>query len=86
MGEPILYFFFWILELFLNLNLDVNYERNKFFETLSKKDFKFVLSKKGGLIAFNLSFVFLLAEVDFVSEKRGRKNKMLRPCNIRLSK
>lgn len=44
---------------------------------MSKKGLEFVLSKRDGINAFNLSFRLLLAKIDFVQEKQGYKKDTL---------
>lgn len=61
-----LYFFLLLLGILLDLSLNANYKEDKFFKTLLKKDLKFVLSRKNGIIAFNLSFMLFPAKIDFV--------------------
>ena len=67
----ILYFFLLVLEISLDLSPDASYKQGGFSETLLKKGLKFVLSRGDGIVAFNLSFVLLPAEVNPILEKRG---------------
>ena len=70
---PILYFFLLVLEIPLNLGLNVSHKQSRFSEILLEKSLEFVLSRGNGIVAFNLSFVLLLAEVNPVLEKWGHK-------------
>lgn len=36
---------------------------------LLKKDFKFILDSRNGIIIFNLSFILLLVKIDFILEE-----------------
>lgn len=69
MKSLICYFFLLILEISLHFNLDASHKWGRFFKTLLEKDFKFILNRNNSIIAFNLSFVLLLAEVNLVLEK-----------------
>ena len=71
--DSILYFLLLVLKILLDLSLDVSYKQGRFSKALSEKSFKLVLSKRNGIIVFNLSFVLLPAEVDPISEKQGCK-------------
>ena len=62
MRDPILYFLILVLRIPLNLDLDVGHKRGEFSETLSEKDFEFIPSEGGGLVALNLGFVLLPGE------------------------
>ena len=68
-----MYFFLLVLKIPFDLGLDVSHKQGEFSKTLLKEGFKFVLSKGDGIIAFNLSFVLLPAEVNPVFEKQSRK-------------
>ena len=57
----------------LDLSPDASHERDGFSEILPEKGLKFVLSKGDGIVAFNLSFMLLPAEVNPISEERGRE-------------
>lgn len=43
-----------------------------------EKGFEFVLNKEGNIIAFDLSLVLLLVEIDFVAEKRSYKKHVFK--------
>lgn len=73
MRSLILYFLLLVLQILFNLSLDTGYQYNRFFKTLPNKNFKFILDKKYNIIAFNLSFILLLTEIDFILEKQSRK-------------
>ena len=73
MRDPILYFFLLVLGIPLDCGLDAGHKQGGFSETLLGKGLKFVLSRGDGIVAFNLSFMLLLAKVNLVSKKRGRK-------------
>lgn len=77
MKSPILYFLLLILKISLNLNLDTNYKYSRLSKTLPEKGLKFILNKKNGTIAFNLSLVLLPVKIDLISEKYGSKKKVL---------
>ena len=62
-----------MLEIPLDLSPDASYKRGEIYETLPKEGFEFVLSSRNGIVAFNLNFVLLPAEINLVSEKRGCK-------------
>lgn len=49
-----------------------------FSKNFLKKSFKFVPNKKSNIVAFNLSLVFLPAEVDFVTKKKAIKKTRLK--------
>lgn len=61
----------------LNFGLDISYKEGGFSEILSKRGLKFVLSKKNNTVAFNLGQILLLAKVDIILEKWGRKRDAL---------
>lgn len=44
---------------------------------MPKKSFEFVLSKRDNIIIFNLDFILLPTEVDFILEKKGNKEDVL---------
>ena len=73
MRGPILYFLLLVLGIPLDLGPDASHERGGFSETLPEKSLEFVLSRGDGIVAFHLSFVLLPAEVNLISEERGRK-------------
>ena len=73
MRGPILYFLLLVLGIPLDLGPDVSHERGGFSETLPEKGLEFVPSRGDGIVAFHLSFVLLPAEVNPISEERGRK-------------
>lgn len=58
-----------MLRIPLDLSFNTGYKDDKFFKTLLRKDFKFVLNKKNDIIAFNLGFMLLLAKDVLISEK-----------------
>lgn len=64
MKSLVLYFFLLVLKISFNLTLDIVYKRSRFFKTLLKKGLKFVLYEEKNSVLFNLSFVFLLAEIN----------------------
>lgn len=49
---------------------------------MPKTDFKFVSSKRDGIIAFNLSFLMLPAKIDPISEERDRKKDAFRAHSL----
>lgn len=66
MRSLVLNFFLLVLRILFNLTLNVSHKYNKFFATLSKKSFEFILSNKKSIVAFNLSFILLLIEVELI--------------------
>lgn len=72
-----MYFFLFILEILFDFSPNASYKQNRFFESLLKKGFEFILNRENGFIVFNLSFVLLPAEVDYVLEKRSCKEDIL---------
>ena len=81
MRGPILYFFLLVLEILLDLGLDASYKQSGFAETLPKKGLEFVPSRRNAIVAFNLSFLLLLAEVNLVSKKQGQKGDAFVSCD-----
>lgn len=77
MKSPILNFFLLILKISLDFNLDTGYKGGRFFETLAKKNLKFVLNKRNGTVVFNLGFVLLLVKIDLILEKQDCKKDVL---------
>lgn len=72
-----------MLKILFNLNLDADYKNNEFFETLLKKNFEFIPSKRNSNIIFNLSLILLLAEIDLISEEQSYKGDILGVYNTR---
>ena len=70
---PILYFLLLVLGIPLGLRPDASHEQGGFSKTLPKKGLEFVSSRGDGIVAFYLSFVLLPAEVNPISEERGRE-------------
>ena len=68
-----MYFLLLVLGIPLDLGPDVSHERGGFSETLPEKGLEFVPSRGDGIVAFHLSFVLLPAEVNPISEERGRE-------------
>ena len=62
-----------VFEILLDLGLDANYKQGGFSKILLKKGLQFALSSANGIVAFNLSFVLLLMEVNPVFKKQGRE-------------
>ena len=73
MRDPILYFLLLVLQILLNLCPNASFEQGGFSKTLLQKSFEFDASKRNGIVAFNLSFILLLVEVNLVSEKQSHK-------------
>ena len=71
--SPVLYFFLLVLGVPFNLTPDAVYERGRFSETFSEKRRKFVPCEGDGPVSFNTSLVLLPADVDPISEERGRE-------------
>lgn len=70
-----------ILEISLNLDLNAGYKWYGFFKILLKKNFKFISNRKDYIVAFNLGFMVLLIEVDFILKKKSRKRDILVICD-----
>lgn len=75
--SSILYFFLLLLWIPLNLGPNAGYRKSEFSEILLEKSLEFILSNEGGIVALNLGFILLLAEVDFISKKQSRKRDKL---------
>lgn len=69
MGSLILNFLLLVLEIPLDLSLDISHKQYGFPKTLLEKSLEFVLSSENNTIAFYLSFVLLLAEVNPILKK-----------------
>ena len=69
-----------MLEILLNLGLDVGYKRDRFPKILSKKGLKFVPSRGGSTIVFDLCLMVLPAKIDPVAEKCSREGHAYRAC------
>lgn len=70
-----------MLRILLDFSLKANYKSNRFSKTLPKKSFKFVLSSKNNIVAFNLGFMLLPAKVDSIWEKQSCKRYTLEACD-----
>lgn len=64
----------------LNLCSNVSHKQSKFFEILLKKDLKFILNRKNGIIMFKLSFMLLPAKVDSIAKKQDHKGNAFKTC------
>ena len=73
MRNPVLYFFLLVLGVPFDLTPEVTHERGRFSETLSEKGLELVPGKGGGPVSFFPRFVLLPAEVDSITEERGRE-------------
>lgn len=82
MRNPILNFFLLVLKILLNLCLDAYHKYNRFSKTLTKKDFKFVSSKKNSIFMFYTNFLLLPAKIDLILEKQIYKEITLVAFNI----
>ena len=71
--DPILYFLLLVLEIPLDLSPDASHKQDEFSEILLEKGLEFVLSRGDNIVAFNQSFVLLLAELNPILEEQGRK-------------
>lgn len=80
MRSSILYFLLLVLEILLNLDLDTSYKQGRFPKTLLKKSLELILSR-GGIIAFDISLVLLLAKIDLIVEQQSCKKNMFRVCD-----
>lgn len=58
----------------LDFSTDVDHKRGRLLKVLLKKGLKFVLDKRGGIVAFNLSLMLLSAEVDLISKNQIRES------------
>lgn len=76
-----MYFFLLRLGILLNFNLDINHKQGEFFKNLLEKGIEFVLNKRNSINVFNLSFVLLLIEVDFILEEQSCKRDILMTCD-----
>ena len=81
MRNLVLYFFLLVLQVSFDFTPDIVNKRSRFFKTLSEKSLKFVPSEGSNPVPLNLSLVLLPAEVDFISEERGRKEDALVACS-----
>lgn len=70
-----------MLRILFDFYLDISYKWYKFSETLLEKGIQFVPSKGSGIIALNLGFILLLAEVDPILKKQGYKKDVLVACS-----
>ena len=70
---PILYFFLLVLGIPLDFDPDASHKQGGFSKTLLEKSLEFVPNKKDSIVAFNLSFVLLPAEINPVLEEQRRK-------------
>lgn len=68
-----MHFFLLILEILFNLIPDIIYKHSRFFKTLLKKSFEFILNKKIGFVLFFLHFMLLLSRIDSILEEQGYK-------------
>lgn len=66
-----------VLRIPLDFGLDASNKQGAFSGTLLKKSIEFIANEKKSTIAFNLSFVLLLAEVVLVLEKQSHKKDEL---------
>lgn len=71
-----------MLGISLNLYSDNHHKRGGFSKTLPKKSLKFVLSREGSSVAFNINLILLPVKIDFVIEEQSRKRDIFRPCGI----
>lgn len=82
MKSLILYFFLLILRFSLNLSPNASYKQDKFPKILLKKDFEFILNKRGNIILFDLNFILLLREIYLVIKKPNNKKNTFRTYSI----
>lgn len=71
-----------MLEISLEFCPDVGYKWDRFSKILPEKGFKFALSVGNGTGMFKLSFVLLLAKLDFNTKKQGRKRNAFKTRGI----
>lgn len=57
---------------------NANHKGSRLSKVLLEKSLKFVLSKKDGIVIFNLGLILLLVKVDSILEKQGCKKNALR--------
>lgn len=67
--KPNLVLFSIDLKIPLNFCSNAGYKQGGFSKTLLEKSLKFVLSRRDGTVALNLSFVLLSAKADLIPEK-----------------
>lgn len=82
MRSLILNFLLLVLYILRNFDQDIYYKYSKFSKTLTKKSFKFILSRGNDILAFNLSFVLLTAEVNLITEKQNYKRDIFETYGI----
>lgn len=58
-----------MLKILLDLCLNASHKGGGFSKVLSEKSFEFLSSRKNSTVTFNMGFVLLLVEVDFIPEK-----------------
>lgn len=78
MKSSILYFLLLIFGILFNLSLNAGHKQDRFPKTLSEKSLKYILSRGGSIVAFDLNLVLLLVEIDFVIEEQSRKGNVFR--------
>lgn len=65
-----------------NLSPDIDYNLDRFFKILPKKNLKVVLSKRDNIIVFDLSFILLTSKIDSIIDKQSCKKNALKACGI----
>lgn len=70
---PVLYFLLLILQISLDFSQNAGYKQRGFSNTLLEKSFEFVPNREDSIVAFHLSFVLLLVEVDSITGEQSRK-------------
>lgn len=65
-----------MIKIILNFYLNAYYKQNKFFKILSKKNLKFISSRRNNIVTFNLSFILLLTKVNSNSKKYINKKEI----------
>lgn len=74
----VLNLFLLVLGIPLDLSPDGSHKGGRFSKTLPEKSFKFILSKRYGIITFNLRFVLLPLKVNYIPKEQSRKKYTLR--------
>lgn len=65
----ILNLFLLVLEISLDFNPNTDHKGGLFSKVLLKKGFKYFLSRRDSIIAFNLAFVLLIVKFDLIPKK-----------------
>lgn len=66
-----------MLGISLNLSLENGYKCSRLSKTLLKKGLEFALYRRNSIVAFDMSFVLLSIEIDYILEKQSCKKDAL---------